>query len=135
MPTARTCFEQAWDARQNDFDACIAAHYQARHQDTLERILYWNQEALRYASAVNFVSGAGTNGGHAEPMTAFYPSLYLNLGKSYEDLGDSTTARHYYRRAEEKASLLVGEYGDIVRRGIASSLRRTIQKSSDRDHE
>lgn len=39
---ARTCFEQAWDVRQNDFDACIAAHYMARHQDTLERILHWN---------------------------------------------------------------------------------------------
>lgn len=119
---ARTCFEQAWAARQNDLDACIAAHYQARHQETLGRILHWNQEALRYADAVSAAPEVG------EEITAFYPSLYLNLGKSYEDLGDSTRARHYYQLAEEKAARLVGEYGDIVRRGISSGLQRTIDQ-------
>jgi hypothetical protein len=29
---------------------CVAAHYLARHQETLERILHWNRGALRYAS-------------------------------------------------------------------------------------
>jgi tetratricopeptide (TPR) repeat protein len=118
---ARACFEQAWAARQNDLDACIAAHYQARHQETLERILHWNQEALRYADTVS----ADAITGKGEEITAFYPSLYLNLGKSYEDLGDSATARHYYELAEEKAALLAGEYGDIVRGGISSGLQRT----------
>lgn len=130
---ARACFEQAWAARQNDLDACIAAHYQARHQQTLERILHWNQEALRYADAVSrqidHATGTGKgkdNGESDAEITAFYPSLYLNLGKSYEDLGDATRARHYYQLAQEKVALLAGEYGDIVRRGIAAGLHRTV---------
>ena len=119
---ARALFEQAWAARHTHLDACIAAHYVARLQDEPERILHWNQEALRYADAV---VAEGTN----SEIIAFYPSLYLNLGKSYEDMGDTVTATHYYHLAEEQLQLLSGEYGKLVRRGIAEGLRRTTPKA------
>jgi hypothetical protein len=118
---ARTLFEQAWAVRQDDLDASIAAHYLARHQDTLERILHWNQEALRYANVVSKQQE------DSEQIAVFYPSLYLNLGRSYEDLGDHATARHFYRLADEWVKLLADEYGDIVRRGIAAGLQRTLK--------
>ena len=115
---AYTLFEQAWAARRTNLDACIAAHYLARLQNDPERILHWNREALRYADAV--VAEEGNRG-----IDSFYPSLYLNLGKSYEDMGDQITASHYYQLAAERLQLLSGEYGDIVRRGVAAGLRRT----------
>jgi tetratricopeptide (TPR) repeat protein len=118
---ARTLFEQAWAVRHDHLDACIAAHYLARHQHTPEHRLHWNQEALRYADAVASQQEA------SEQIAAFYPSLYLNLGRSHEDLGDYTTARDYYQLADEKVKLLADEYGDIVRKGIAAGLQRTLK--------
>lgn len=115
---ARTLFEQAWAARRTNLDACIAAHYLARLQDEPERILHWNQEALHYADAV---AAEETN----REIGAFYPSLYLNLGKAHEDIGDTVAANLYYHLAEERLQLLSGEYGELVRRGVAAGLRRT----------
>jgi hypothetical protein len=118
---ARALFEQAWAARRDDFDACIAAHYLARHQDDPQRILYWNQQALHYADAVRSA--------HLdEQIHTFYPSLYLNLGKSHEVLGDYTSARTYYQLAAEMLQLLSGEYGDVIRKGVAAALQRTLPK-------
>lgn len=34
---ARDLFLQAWEAAEDDYDACIAAHYLARHQPTRRR--------------------------------------------------------------------------------------------------
>jgi len=87
---ARLLYQQAWDARTDDYDACIAAHYVARFQGTPEDSLRWNQIALDHANAVN-----------DESVKEFYPSLYLCLGKSYEDLGDKVNAEKYYGLAAE----------------------------------
>ena len=45
-------FGQAWEVRQNDLDACVAAHYLARQQDTPAAQLHWNQIALEHAEAL-----------------------------------------------------------------------------------
>ena len=82
MDDARRLFVQAWEQSKNDFEACIAAHYVARHQKTLEEALHWNKEALDRADAVN-----------DERVHGFYPSLYLNLGNAHEDLGNWEQAR------------------------------------------
>ena len=37
---AHQLFLQAWNARQNDFDACVAAHYLARQQASPEDQLH-----------------------------------------------------------------------------------------------
>ena len=82
---ARVFYERAWDAATDDYEACIAAHYVARFQDNPESRLRWNREALERAYAAG-----------GERVEEFYPSLYLNLGSSYEALGDPTEAQRYY---------------------------------------
>lgn len=87
---ARALYQQAWEASKNDFEACMAAHYVARFQDSPQETLCWNQEALTRANAV----GDGR-------VEEFYPSLYLNLGQAYELLGDQAEAQRYYTLAAD----------------------------------
>ncbi len=53
LDEAAGLYQQAWDARADDYDACIVAHYLARVQRTPSEALRWNQESLRHAEAVN----------------------------------------------------------------------------------
>jgi hypothetical protein len=76
---------QAWQAAQDDFESCIAAHYVARFQKTPADTFRWNQEALAHADKSK-----------DERVKDFYPSLYLNMGRSYELLGDAVEAKWYY---------------------------------------
>jgi tetratricopeptide (TPR) repeat protein len=111
---AHRLFVRAWEERQDDFDACVAAHYVARHQKTPEEALRWNQESLDRAEAVN-----------DERTDGFYPSLYLNMGKAHEDLGNREEAKRFYELAAAKTNQLAeGRYGDTVRDGIARGLKR-----------
>ncbi len=111
---ARAQFVQAWEESTDDFEACIAAHYLARHQDTNDQRLKWNLEALKRAQAAG-----------GERVRDFYPSLYLNLGYSYEQLGEKAKASHYYELAGKCVAELSGDrYGNIVRDGLAEARRR-----------
>ena len=87
---ARMLYEQAWAARKDNYDACIAAHYVARFQDSVEESLRWNHLAFKHANLVN-----------DESIKEFYPSLYLNLGRSYELVGNQIEAQKYYDLAAE----------------------------------
>ena len=112
---AAAMYRQAWAIRSDDYEACIAAHYLAREQETLEESLRWNQAALDHALAVDEARIGG-----------FLPSLYLNLGWSHEVLGDPVTARAcYLAGAARVAELPAGAYTDVVRDGIERGLART----------
>ena len=112
---ARARFLEAWTARADDYDACIAAHYVARHQQTDRETLHWNEEALRRADAVA-----------DERVDGFKASLLLNLGHSHELLGDMAEARRYYQLAAARlADVAPGRYGDVVRDGVSLGLERT----------
>ncbi len=87
---ARALYRQAWELAQDDFEACVAAHYVARFQGTLEATLEWNQVALSRALAAP-----------QELVQDFFPSLYLNLGQSYERLGDLAKAQRFYDEAAQ----------------------------------
>lgn len=87
---ASALYQQAWEASRDDYEACVAAHYVARFQANPEDILFWNQESLDRAKKVNDAR-----------VIDFYPSLYLNLGHSYELLGDQPEAQRYYNLAAE----------------------------------
>ena len=87
---ARSLYQQAWAATQDDFDACVAAHYMARHQDDPEERFHWNQVALDRANAVA-----------DSRVQEFYPSLFLNMGQSFELLGDAGEAKRYYDLAAD----------------------------------
>ena len=90
LDDARLLFGQAWETSRDDYEACIAAHYMARYQTTPQDTLRWNLEALARANALT-----------DERAHSFYPSLYVNLGHSYEILGDQTQAKHYYQLAAD----------------------------------
>jgi tetratricopeptide (TPR) repeat protein len=111
---AKALFEQAQEAASDDYERCIAAHYLARHQDGPAQRLHWNAECLRFADIVG-----------DERVAGFYPSLYLNMGHSYEQLGDREKAEECYHAAESHFSALPdGPYGDMVRDGVARGLQR-----------
>jgi hypothetical protein len=88
LANAKILYDQAWELAKNNLERCIAAHYIARFQDTPEARLRWNQKALEQANAAEY-----------EQVKDFYPSLYLNMGQSYEQLGNQVEAEHYYALA------------------------------------
>ncbi len=112
---AHALFQQAWDIAENDFEAFTAAHYLARNQKDPNDVLKWNLEALSRANAIK-----------DEGMQGHYPSLYLNVGKSYENLNDLKQANDYYQLAADSSiSLPAGKYSEMIRTGIANGLSRT----------
>ncbi len=114
LEAAHLLFTQAWEQSSDDYEACLAAHYIARHQETPEETLRWNQESLDRANRVK-------NG----KVQEFYPSLYLSLGKSHEDLGNRQEAKKYYEWASVSASILSEDaYGATVKDAINQGLQR-----------
>lgn len=111
---ARLYFQQAWDEATTNFERFVAAHYLARQQPTVAEKLKWDETALELALTVQ-----------DEPVQDVYPSLYLNIGKGYEDLGDVDTARHNYRLAESFAINMPDDgYSNLIRSGIQNGLTR-----------
>jgi hypothetical protein len=105
---ARALFEQAWAARRDDYDACIAAHYMARHQPTPADTVHWNACALQHAAAVT--------DGRADELL---PSLYLNLADSLAAVGSAADAGVAAERAAQHLDVLTpGGYRDFLAAGI-----------------
>lgn len=75
-------FLQAWNEATNDFEKFTAAHYVARHQQTVSDTLKWHETALQLALKINDDSVNGA-----------FPSLYSNIAKCYEQLGDHHNAK------------------------------------------
>ena len=116
---AQALFMEAWETRRDDFEACIAAHYVARHQPSPEETLHWNRVALDYAERVG-----------DERVSQFYPSLYLNLGHSYETLGDwAEASKQYEFAAAQLDTLTPSPYADMVRQGLANAHERLLALS------
>jgi tetratricopeptide (TPR) repeat protein len=106
---ARRLFQQAWDARRNDYDAAIAAHYLARHQPTPDETLRWNSLAVTHAERV--VDGR---------TTELFPSLYLNLASSLAALGRLDEARIIIVRAKAHLETLRADgYREFLAYGIS----------------
>jgi len=90
LEDACTLALQAWSASNDDYDACISAHYVARYQTSPDASLRWNLEALARANLVK-----------DERVQSFYGSLYVNVGYAYEKLGDLEEADRFYKLAAE----------------------------------
>jgi tetratricopeptide (TPR) repeat protein len=111
---ASRLFLSAWQESKDDFESCIAAHYIARHQKSPPEVLRWNQEALNRANAVN-----------DDRVQEFYPSLHLNMGKAYEDMGNREKAQTSYELAAAELNRLPpGPYRDMIQAGIERGLQR-----------
>lgn len=118
---ARDLYRRAWETRTDDLDGAVAAHYVARQQDMPQQALEWNRRALELAQR----SGS-------ELTAGWMPSLHLNLGRSYEDLGDHGRAIAHYRLAEAASSVLPDNgYGAMVRSGIARGIGRLTGTGAD----
>ncbi|MCM2391464.1 hypothetical protein [Streptomyces albipurpureus] len=112
---ANDLFQQAWEMATDDYEACVAAHYLARHQPTPAKTLQWNHECLRRADLVA-----------DERVGAFYPSLHLNIAHAQRDLGQLDRAHeHFLLAAEHLHTVGQGQYADWLRCGIAEGLRST----------
>ncbi len=112
--TASRLFLDAWGQSTDDFERCVAAHYVARHQKSPEEALVWNQRSLDDARAIS-----------DERVSGFFPSLYLNMGKAYEDMAKREEAYRFYAMAlEVLGSLPDNEYGRTVRGAVERALER-----------
>jgi len=87
---AKSFYEQAWQIQTDDYEASIAAHYMARFQNDPKIEFAWNLKALEHAQACK-----------DDRVIPFLASLYLNMGKSYERLGDQSSAQAYYTLASQ----------------------------------
>jgi rifampin ADP-ribosylating transferase len=107
-------YERAWDASTTDFEKFTAAHYVARHQETISEKLKWDETALQFALNID-----------DDNVQATFPSLYLNIAKCYEDLNDLALASKNYTLALSFTDRLPDNgYGNMIRNGILNGLDR-----------
>ena len=124
---ARRLFLQAWNKSTNDFEKFIAAHFVARHQDEVRDKLSWLETALRFASEVN-----------DDSVKSAFPSLYLNIAKCYEELGDDDNAKKnqqlaisFAEKPADKGPFYHGtkaelEIGDLLTAGGSSNYQSDL---------
>jgi rifampin ADP-ribosylating transferase len=107
-------FQQAWSEAANDFEKFTSAHYVARHQKSVSDKLKWDEISLNLALKINDESVKGA-----------YPSLYLNIGKCYEDLNDFDNARKNYESALSFTHFLNNDgYGQMIKGGVLNGMER-----------
>ncbi|UKB77592.1 NAD(+)--rifampin ADP-ribosyltransferase [Chryseobacterium sp. MEBOG07] len=75
-------FLQAWEESSNDHEKFLAAHYVSRHQKTIADRLRWLETSLEFALKIN-----------DDTVKSALPSLYQNISKCYENLGDIETSK------------------------------------------
>lgn len=79
---AASIFLQAWNETTNDFEKYIAAYYVARHQKDVRDKLKWLETSLQYALKLDTLAVNGA-----------FPTLYSNIAKCYEEIGDPGNAK------------------------------------------
>ena len=111
---AKQSFLDAWTESATDFEKFTAAHYVARHQELPAEKLKWDETALDFALKIE------------EPgVKVYYPSLYLNIGKCYEDLNNFDLAREHYQKALSYSAYLPEDgYGKMISSGIRAGIQR-----------
>jgi rifampin ADP-ribosylating transferase len=114
LTEASNHFEEAWNLATTDFEKFTAAHYVARHQKSISDKLKWDKTALGHALNIDDQSIKET-----------LPSLYLNIGKCYEDLHDFDNAKSNYQAAFSFTTFLPDNgYGNMIKVGINKGLDR-----------
>ena len=120
---ALALFMHAWELRSDDYEASIAAHFVARHQQSPEQTLHWNTLAVHHAEAVKDES--------AQPLFA---SLYLNLGESLRVLGRYREAMLAVTRGLSCLDLLPADgYRQFVEGGLRRLDERLVRDTEHHD--
>lgn len=78
-------FLRAWNEAENDSEKFIAGHYIARHQTDVHEKLKWLKKTLLLAININ-----------DDTVKSALPSLYSNIAKCYDSLGDKEKAKENY---------------------------------------
>ncbi|MEZ4513720.1 MAG: hypothetical protein R3C62_17775 [Chloroflexota bacterium] len=88
LQQAHALYQEAWVMAQDDYEACVAAHYLGhilmRLEAPVQERLHWHQEALKRANQVS-----------DERVKPFYFSLYVNLKNCHELLNNLEEAQRY----------------------------------------
>jgi len=92
LDEASLLFLRAWNEATNDFEKYIAAYYIARYQETVPDKLKWLETSLQFALKIDDVT-----------VHSAFPSLYSNIAKCYEELGDPDDAKKNYELAASSA--------------------------------
>lgn len=120
-------FLQAWNEAGSDFEKFLAAHFVARHQKNVSDKLKWLETALQFALKIN-----------DDAVRNAFPSLYSNIAKCYEDLGDSDNAKKNYELAisfketpSDKGPFYHGtkadlQVGDLLTAGFGSNYKSEV---------
>jgi hypothetical protein len=115
---AAKLFYLAWEEANNNEEKFIAAHYVARHQNTMADKLKWDTIALSFAMQID-----------SPDIKSVYPSLYLNIAKCFDDLGESTKAKENYNQALNYSQYLTSDgYGKMILSGINKGLEQLEKK-------
>jgi len=124
---ASRLFLHAWNEATDDLEKFIAAYYVARRQHHPSDKLKWLDTALQLALKINDGS-----------VKAAFPSLYSDIAKCYEELGDVANAKKNYDKASSftdnpsdngpfyhgtKADLRVG---DLLTAGFGSNYKSDV---------
>lgn len=118
---ARNLYMKAWNSASNNQEKCITAHFVARQQNSPKNALKWNIKSINYANKTK------------KEVKGYYPSLFLNIGISYENLGKITEANKYYELAFEKISDLPEskeskKYNQEIRKNILNNIKMRNEK-------
>ncbi len=120
-------FSDAWSQSTTDHDKFIAAFYVSRYQKNVTDKLKWHQTTLDLGLKLNDGS-----------VKAALPSLYLSIGKLYDDLGDYINSAANYKLANElnedpddKGPFYHGtradlKIGDLLTPGINSNYKNNL---------
>lgn len=95
---ARKILLQAWQEATNDFEKFVVAHLAGRHEQDLHEQLKWLDKALE----------AGKKADSVSVQTAL-PSLYRDMARCYDTLGDKDKARVNEELADTLKSQLKDE--------------------------
>lgn len=119
-PEAAKFFYEAWKVSENGFEKFTAAHYVARVQKSVTDKLHWDNLSLHHALMID-----------SEEVKSTLPSLHLNVGNCFENLGDFLNAKSHYNKALANCVFLPADgYGEMIRSGIQKGLERISCKVS-----
>src|SRR5690554_2590235 len=82
---AITMFHKAWHEATSDYERFIASYHIACIQKSSSNKLKWMETSLQCALKIN-----------DDNVKSAYLTLYLNIAKCYEELGDSANAKRNY---------------------------------------
>jgi tetratricopeptide (TPR) repeat protein len=109
-------FEKAWNISSDNHEMCISAHFLARNQSNFNNGLKWNILALNKAKKVK-----------TPIIKSYFPSLYLCIGISYENLSKHKIAKKYYDLAFSKIKYLSKEKEqEKYNKGIVKEITKRI---------